>query len=177
MNWKITEKTLLKSRFFKLKEQKIAKGNVERKQEIIERKPISMIFPLNENREIYLISQYRTLYDKVILEAVAGHLDDGESSLVAAKRELEEEAGLIAGQWEEILKIETSGSVIRSRAHFFLAREIEQVDAHPEEDEEITVIKMSFSEAIKKIESGEITNGPTITGLLFLDKLIREKKL
>jgi 8-oxo-dGTP pyrophosphatase MutT (NUDIX family) len=117
------------------------------------------------------------LYDKIIVEAVAGHIDPGESPLKAAKRELKEEAGIIAGQWEELLRVDDSASVIRSTMHIFLARDLEEGESNPEESEEIKLIKMPLSEAIEKVSKREITNGSTVIGLLYLDKLRKEKKI
>lgn len=175
--WKIKEKTIKKFDLFEIKEQTIVGKNKVKKYKIVERRPTAIVFPLTSSYEVYLLSQYRTLFDKTITEAVAGHVDPGENPLKAAKRELKEEAGIDAGQWEELLRVETSASVIRSNMHFFLARDLEEGKPNPEGDEEISVIKMSLSEAVERVEKREITNGPTILGLLFLDKLRKEKKL
>jgi 8-oxo-dGTP pyrophosphatase MutT (NUDIX family) len=175
--WKITEKTIHKSDFFEIKEQTIVGKNKTRKYQIVERRPTAIVFPLTSSNEIYLLSQYRTLYDKTIFEAVAGHIDSGESPLKAAKRELKEETGIIAGQWEELLRVDESASVIRSTMHIFLARELEEGESSSEESEEIELIKMPLSEAVEKVSKREITNGSTIIGLLYLDKLRKEKKI
>jgi len=178
--WKITEKTIHKADLFEVKEQTITGKNKTKKYQIVQRRPTVLVFPLTSSNEIYLLSQYRTLFDKIILEAVAGHVDPGENPLKAAKRELKEEAGISARQWEELLRVESSASVVRSNMHLFLAKGLEEGESNlggEEEDEEIVVIKMSLSEAINKIVNREIVDGPTIIGLLFLDKLRREKKL
>jgi len=175
--WKITEKTIFKSKLFRIKEQKIVGKKIKKTHDIVERTPTVVIFPLTDTGQIYLISQYRSLYDKIITEAVAGHMDGNESALKAAKRELKEETGLVASQWEELLRLENSASVIRSTMHFFLARDLEEKTANPEEGEEISLMKLPFETAINKVMDGEIKNGPTVLGLLFLDKLRREKKI
>ena len=175
--WKIREKTIHKSDLFQVIEQTITGKNKTKKYEIVERRSTAIVFPLTPLYEIYLLLQYRTLFNKEIIEAVAGHIDNNESSLSAAKRELKEETGLVAAQWEELLRVEESASVIRSNMHLFLARDLQEEYPNTDEDEEITVLKMPLSEAVEKIEKREITSGPTILGLLFLDKLKREKKL
>ena len=174
--WKIKSQNIVFSqRLFKVKEQKILLPNgKERKYSVVERQPISVIFPISEKLDLYLISQFRYLFDKTILEAVAGHINDGEAPLEAAKRELREETGITALDWKEILEIEMSASVIKSSAHIFLARGVMLGKSNPEEGEEIELVKMSIENAIKKVLSGEITTAPTIIGILLLDKMFKE---
>ena len=174
--WKIKSQNIVFSqRLFKVKKQKILLPNgKEREYSIVERRAISVIFPISDKLELYLISQFRYLFDKKILEAVAGHIDDGETPLEAAKRELKEETGIIASNWEEILELETSASVIRSSVRIFLAKGIKIGKPNPEEGEEIELVKMSIENAIKKVLSGEITTAPTIIGILLLDKMFKE---
>ena len=177
--WKIKSQNIVFSqRLFKVKKQKILLPNgKEREYSIVERRPISVIFPISDKLELYLISQFRYLFDKKILEAVAGHIDDGETPLEAAKRELKEETGIIASNWEEILELETSASVIRSSVRIFLAKGIKIGKPNPEEGEEIELVKMSIENAIKKIMDGEIKTATTIIGVFLLDKLNKEGRL
>ncbi|HSW88026.1 MAG TPA: NUDIX hydrolase [Candidatus Saccharimonadales bacterium] len=143
----------------------------------VERHPTVSIFPITEKYEIYLIKEYRYLLGKTVLEAPAGFINPQENTLVAAKRELKEETGITAVQWEKLTSIEIASSVIRAQAHLFLAKELEIGKADPEEDEIIEVIKMPLDEAVNKVMTGEISSGSTIAGIMMLDKLKREKKL
>lgn len=177
--WKIiSQKPVLKSELIDVK--KIVFKNEERRKKIhylVERKTIVSIFPLTDSYEIYLISQYRYMLRKTVLEAVAGHVDNEESTIAAANRELKEEAGISALQLEEIARVEMSGSVFKSKVHLFLAKGLEIGESHPEEDEEISLIKLSLSEAVEKVMSGEINHAASMIGILMLDKLRKEKKL
>lgn len=144
---------------------------------IAERVPVSVVLPLTPKYEIYLISQYRYLLKKTILEAVSGRIDKGENALEAAKRELLEEAGIIAGSIEELNRIELASSFFRAKVSLFLARDLEVLSQKLEDSEQIEVIKMPLSEAVKKVMDGEIQAASAIIGILMLDKLKREKKL
>jgi len=177
--WKIKSQNIVFSqRLFKVKKQKILLPNgKEREYSIVERQPISVIFPISDKLELYLISQFRYLFDKKILEAVAGHIDIRETPLEVAERELKEETGITALNWREILEFETSASVIRSNVHIFLAKGIKIGKPNPEEGEEIELVKMSIEEAIKKIMNGEIKTASTIIGIFLLDKLNKEGRL
>lgn len=177
--WKIkSQNTVFSQRLFKVKKQKILLPNgKEREYSIVERRAISVIFPISDKLELYLISQFRYLFDKKILEAAAGHIDDGETPLEAAKRELKEETGITASNWKEILELETSASVIRSNVHIFLAKGIKVGISDPEEGEEIELVKISIEDALKKIMDGEIKTASTIIGVFLLDKLNKEGRL
>ena len=177
--WKIKSQNIIFSqRFFEVKKQNILLPNGEKREySIVERRPISVIFPASDKLELYLISQFRHLFNKKILEAVAGHIDTKETPLGAARRELKEETGITASSWREILEFETSASVIRSNVHIFLAKGIKIGKPNPEEGEEIELVKMSIEEAIKKIMNGEIKTASTIIGIFLLDKLNKEGRL
>lgn len=171
-------KTVLKTDRFEVKKEEILleKGRKSFHYNVYKRDAVS-IFPITEFLDLYLIDEYRYLHNKRILEAVAGYVDEGESSLTAAKRELKEEAGLIASDWEEIGRVEMASSVFKGMQYLFLARNLELGDAAPEPSEQIEVVKMPLEEALEKIMLGEIRNSSTMIGIFILDKLKQQKKL
>jgi len=177
--WKIiSQKSVFKAKLFEVKEIIFKnKSGQEKIHHIAQRDTVVTIFPLTDKYEIYLISQYRYMLNKIVLEAVSGYVDKKETTIAAAKRELKEEAGIEAGQFEEIARIEMAGSVFKSRGHLFLAKGLEIGENKPEEDEEISIVKMPLSMAVQKVMIGEINHSATVIGILTLDKLRTEKKL
>jgi ADP-ribose pyrophosphatase len=174
----VLEKVVYKSKYFKVKEQEVILPNKKKKKySIVERRPISVILPITEKKELYIISQYRTLYNKRLLEAIAGHADGEETPLEAAKRELMEETGISARQWEEVARVEASASVIKSTMNIFLAKELDFDKPRPEDNENIELRKITIDEALKKISEGEIKTATTIIGIYTLDRLRRQKRL
>lgn len=177
--WKIvSQKSILRAKLLNVKQIDFENKTGKRKTHYIaERSPIVSVFPLTDSYEIYLLSEYRYMLKKIIIEAVAGHVERKETTIAAAKRELKEEAGISAMQLEEIARIEMSGSVFRSRTHLFLAKGLEIGKNKLDEDEEISLIKMPLEVAVEKVMIGEINHSSSMIGILMLDKLRTQGKL
>jgi ADP-ribose pyrophosphatase len=177
--WKIiSQKTTLKTELFDVKE--ITLENNLKKKKIhyeAERVPVVSVFPLTDKYEIYLVSQYRQMLKKNVLEAASGYVKTGESIITAARRELKEETGIEAEQLEEIARLQLAASVFKSKVNLFLAKGLEIGKNNLEEDEEIEIVKMSLKTAVEKVMVGEINHSASMIGILMLDKLRREKKL
>jgi len=175
---KNADKIIYSSKFFDVEEKNfLLPQGVSKKYAIVRRKPISVIIPLIDADNLYLILQFRSIFNRWILEAPSGHIDKGESALDAAKRELKEETGLVASDWQKLIEYDSSGSVIDSHVSIFLARKLKKQKASPEDYEDIKLVKMSFDKALEKIVSGEISTASTIIGILLLDKIKREGKI
>lgn len=172
----VDEKIVLTTPFFKVKKRKLLYGKKKKTYYDIFRTSDVLIFPLSDKGELYLIEQYRYLHLKVLKEAVAGHIDEGESALKAAQRELQEEVGIQADQMEEFARMEGGGSIIRSTTHFFLAKGLSFGNANPEEDEDIQLLTTTLAEAVKDVMEGKIRNSSTALGILILDKLQSNQK-
>ena len=175
---KTTSNIIYSQKFFEVEEKIFSLPHgISKKYSIVHRKPISVILPFEDDKNLYLISQYRYLFNKRILEAPAGHIDNGETPLDGAKRELKEETGLGALDWKKIIEYDSSGSVIESHISIFLARDLKKEDSSLEDCEDIKLVKISLEDAVNKVMSGEISTASTIIGLLLLDKMYRKGKL
>ncbi len=174
----LSEKSVLVTELFDVHKAVVSYPNGEENiHHIMRRRPSVVVFPLTESYELYLIEEYRYLYKKTILDVPSGFIDKGETSIKAARRELKEEAGITAASWEELARTEIAASVISATVHLFLARDLEIGKPNREAGEVMRIVKISLADAVKKVVDGEITQSTTMTGLLLLDKLHREKKL
>lgn len=174
----LSSKPVLTADYFTVNEMQVMLGNKKVvTHHMVDTNQIAAILPLSEKNEIYLVSEYRYMLGKTVLGIIAGNMNKNETSLEAAKRELEEETGLRASQWEEVLRLENARSSVRQTVHIFLAKGLEMLAQRPDEDEEITVIKVPLAEAVKKIFTGEIYHSASVAGILYLDKLRQEKRL
>ena len=139
----------------------------------LEMKAGAIVLPLSDQNNVYLVREYKYAVARPSLEAVGGGIDPGESPLEAAKRELQEEAGLAATQWADMGVFESFTTLVRSPNHLFLARGIEEVGGHdPEEGEVLEVVKMPLSEAVDMVMRNEILHGPTCCLLLKVARLL-----
>lgn len=172
------KKSIYESKLFKVKEEEVVLPNGKKKiYDFVERIPTVVVFPITPDYELYLISEYRTLHKKRVIEAVAGHVDKGESPLETAKRELKEEIGLSGAKWNQLAQIEAAGSVIKSSMSLFVVKDLEIGKPNLEEGEDIILLKMSLDEAVRKVMTGEIIISSAVIGILLLDKLRREGKI
>ncbi len=92
--------------------------------------------------------------------------------LDSAKRELKEETGLSANDWQELMKLHTSNSVTNERGLVYVARDLTEGETEFEETEELLIQKLSLDDAIERVLSGEITDAISAAGLLKLKTII-----
>ena len=103
----------------------------------------------------------------------AGRLDAGESPEECAQRELEEETGMRAGRLERLTTIYTTPGFTDERIHLFLATDLTTGAADREVDEFMEVAMLPWSEVGRMIRRGEVTDGKTLSGLMFVQSFRR----
>jgi ADP-ribose pyrophosphatase len=122
---------------------------------------------------ILLERQYRHAAQSMMWELPAGRIDDGETSLTAAKRELLEETGYSARQWKRILHFYVSPGFLDETMTIYLARGLRAGEAQPEPDEKIAIRFFALSEAKRMALNGRIRDAKTISGILWLAQTAR----
>jgi ADP-ribose pyrophosphatase len=120
---------------------------------------------------ILLERQYRYAARSMMWELPAGRIDDGETPLTAAKRELLEETGYTARQWKRILHFYVSPGCMDETMTIYLAQGIKSGKAQPEPDERIAVEFFSLSKAKRMALNGSIRDAKTISGILWLAQI------
>jgi len=127
----------------------------------------AVITALNEERQVCLLRQYRHAAGGTIWELPAGCIDPGDSTpLVTARRELEEEAGVVAEHWRELGSIFTSPGFSDEVLYLYLAWGLRETRTDHGADELIEVHWLAFDEALRMIDSNDIRDGKTVAGLL-----------
>lgn len=129
------------------------------------------VVALTPKREVYLVGQYRYPNDAYSWEIIEGGTDEGEEPLDCAKRELKEEAGLIARIWHPLgHEIHTSNCVTSEVGFLYIAEDLTETDPDPDDTEILQIRKVPFADAIAMVESGEIVDALTIMGLLLAER-------
>jgi ADP-ribose diphosphatase len=122
---------------------------------------------------ILLERQYRHAAQSMMWELPAGRIDDGETALTAAKRELLEETGYSAQHWKRILHFYVSPGFLDETMTIYLARGLRAGKAQPEPDEKIATRFFTLSEAKRMALNGSIRDAKTICGILWLAQMPR----
>ncbi len=130
------------------------------------------IIPIDEEGYTYLVGQFRYSLEEYSWEIPMGGGKIGVDILESAKRELKEETGFEATNWELIMRIHTSNSVTDEEGFVFLAQKLVAGEAELEETEDIKVMKLTMKEAVQMVMNGEITDSISVGGLLKAARLL-----
>lgn len=133
----------------------------------------SVVIPLNENNELYMVRQYRKPIEQVTLEIPAGKLDQGESPEICAKRELKEETGLEAEEIKHLVSIHSTPGFSDEVLHMYVALGLTEGKSCSDEDEFISSEKFKVSKLVDMVLNHEITDAKSIIGILLADKIVR----
>ncbi len=137
------------------------------KREIVEHKGASAIIALNENNELILVKQYRKAVEEFLYELPAGKINVAEEPKECALRELKEETGYEAKDVTKIYEIYSTPGFSNEKIYLFKAEGLTYTSTNFDEDEDIDVIAINKEKAKKMLETGQITDGKTLVGILF----------
>jgi ADP-ribose pyrophosphatase len=126
------------------------------------------IVPLFEDGRLLLERQFRYPHGREFIEVPAGKVDPGEPHLETAKRELLEETGYAAKEWQRIGVIHTAIAYTDEAIEIFLAQKLEKRERKLDQGEFIDTVIIGFDEAIAMIRDGRITDAKTVTALLWV---------
>lgn len=135
------------------------------------------VVALDAEKNIILVGQYRFPLDTYSWEIPEGGSPVGMDPLEGCKRELLEETGLVAAEWEPLLKMHLSNSVSDELAFIYLATGLTQHAADPEETEQLVIKKVPFNEAYRMVEAAEITDSISVAAIIKVRLLLAEGKL
>jgi len=133
--------------------------------EVVRHPGASAMVPFIKEDTLILIKQYRHAVGRFIWEIPAGTLNPNEPALICAQRELIEETGYAANEWEKLGEITPVPGYSDERVHLFLAKDLEPAEQNLDKDEVLDVHEVKFQEALTMIERGDIQDGKTICGL------------
>ena len=135
-------------------------------REVVHHPGASAVVAIDENNRIIMEKQFRYALNDYLLEIPAGKLDKGEDPLVCAKRELEEETGIIASEWISLGTIATSPGFCNEVIHLYVAKGLSKGEIHWDEDEYVEVERYTFVELLQCIKEETIKDSKTLSALL-----------
>lgn len=135
---------------------------------VVDLKPGVCVLAVDDSNHVYLTREFHYGVGRESLEGVSGGREEGEDPLATARRELREELGLVADEWEPLASVDPFTTVVVSPTQLYRASRLREVAAAPEGTELITRVRLPLGEAVEAVRRGEITHGPTCIGLLWL---------
>jgi ADP-ribose pyrophosphatase len=114
-----------------------------------------------------LIQQYRYAARQYLWELVAGRIDEGETPLEAAERELREETGYRAKRFRTFLEFFPTPGFLEEKMYLLLAEGLTPGKAEPEDDERIVARPYTGKQLEQMIRRGKLHDAKTISGVLY----------
>ncbi|HXG83853.1 MAG TPA: NUDIX hydrolase [Pyrinomonadaceae bacterium] len=162
----ISTETIYEGRIFDLQLTEISEGASEYKREIVVHHGSAVIVPVFSDDTIALVRQYRHAAQKYLLEIPAGTLEENENPEEGARREVEEEIGVIAGKIEKLTEFYVSPGFLTEKMHVFLATDLRTSKQNLDDDEFLSIEKFTFPQAFEMIKTGEIEDAKTMVGII-----------
>ncbi|MEG0073301.1 MAG: NUDIX hydrolase [Clostridia bacterium] len=140
-------------------------------RDCVDTKDAAIILPVDEDENIVFIKQMREVIGEVTLELPAGVIENGEDPGVTAKRELEEETGIIAKSITHLITVYASCGYSNEKIHIYLAKDFEKGRQNFDEDEEITAVeKIHIDKCLKLIEQNFFKQANMNLAILMYEK-------
>lgn len=179
MNIQLQEKTICREKTFSGRVFQVEVRQVELSdgshagREIVLHDGGACIVPMDVDNNIYMVSQYRAPFDRIMLEIPAGKLERGEAPLSCAVRELAEETGFQAQNVSHLATIFPSPGYCSEILHIYLGTGLIPGPASPDTGEILTCTKYRMEELLAQIDRGEICDAKTVVALLALDRKLK----
>jgi ADP-ribose pyrophosphatase len=123
------------------------------------------VLVLDDEDRVLLVGQHRYALDAYSWEIPEGGVPAGETALEGARRELLEETGVTATDWQELARLHLSNSVSDELAILFLATGLEHGTATPDGTEALAIRWLPFAEALEMTLDGRITDAMTVVAI------------
>jgi len=131
----------------------------------------AVIIPVFDNGDILLERQHRYPLHRDFIELPAGKFDPDETELACAQRELLEETGYAAREWQYLATFYPCIGYSDERLVYFLAKGLVHEGDNLDPDEFLEILRIPLAEALAMVKDGRICEGKTVMGLLWLNQL------
>lgn len=142
------------------------------KREYIRHPGAVVILPVFDDGSILLERQFRYPLNHVFIEYPAGKIDPNEDPLECAKRELQEETGYTAREWQFVCTIHNAIAYSDEHLDIFLAGGLTAGESKLDEGEFLETFKATVPEMLEWIREGKVTDVKTVIGTFWLEKIL-----
>jgi len=172
----ISSETIFENPWIKLvKDEVITPTGKPGSYTILEAKPFVIVVAI-QGDQVLMIDQHRYPINRTTLEFPAGGIDSAETPLDAAKRELKEETGYEASNWEGVGQFYEIVSISRQPGHLFIARDLHNTNEHEMSEDGISGCKLvKIQDLENMIADGSIVDALTPAVLFKTQLHIRNK--
>jgi ADP-ribose pyrophosphatase len=162
----LSSEDVFRGRVFTVSVDRVRERGREYEREVVRHAGSGVIIPLHDDGTVSLVRQYRHPAVKYLLEAPAGSRDPFEPPEECARRELEEELGLVAARLDLLSEFFVSPGFCAEKMWLYLATDLSETKASPEDDELLEVVRLPLRRALEMISTNEIEDAKTIIGLI-----------
>lgn len=131
-----------------------------------------VILPVFDDGTVLLERQFRYPLDQVFIEYPAGKIDPGEDSLACARRELQEETGYTASDWQFVCTIHNAIAYSDEHLELYLARGLTPGPNKLDDGEFLDTFTTTVEQMLEWIRSGKVTDVKTVIGTFWLEKIL-----
>lgn len=171
---KISSDLIYDGKFIKLrKDQVMLPDGSEATREYFRYPGAVVIVPVFEDGRVLLERQFRYPNNQVFIEFPAGKLELDEDPLLCAQRELREETGYTAREWQFLCTIHNAIAYSDEHLDIYLARGLTEGERALDAGEFLDVFTLPFDEMLDWIRQGRVSDVKTIIGAFWLDKMNR----
>ena len=133
---------------------------------VVDVKPGVCVLAMDADNQVYLTEEFHYGVGRVTVEAVSGGIEPDEDAQSTARRELQEELGIEAGEWVRLGIYDPFTANVVSPTELFLARQLTFGKQAQEGTERIHCVQMTLRDAVQKVLDGEITHCPSCLVIL-----------
>jgi len=158
----ISSETVFKGKVFDciVKQVTLCDGRIARR-EIVSHNGGACILPVDSEGFAYIVKQFRSPFEEILVEAPAGKIEPGEDPKVCAIRELREETGFISSDVTDLGYMVCSPGYCSEKIYMYLAQDLKFEGIDPDEGEFLNIIKIPFSKLYDMAINNEITDAKT----------------
>jgi 8-oxo-dGTP pyrophosphatase MutT (NUDIX family) len=157
------------------KTYQLGNGAPDQKHVTVEKPEFAVIAAVDDSRNLLLVRQYRHGTDRKYWALPGGFVDEGETPVVAAQRELLEETGYVATRASYIGALHPVPAFLKSVAHIVLCEDLRK-DHHAIIDDEIECsAAVSLDDVIHRILSGEIDEMQAVSAILLVNEFLQRR--